>query len=109
MLGEGEPLDVEISLHQDRVFGLPDGVLGDVHVVELLALVKDRRLGRIEILWLARAEYPAAKTHHSPPQIMDRKEQPIPKPRHQRAVFTPHDERCFQEHRFGECPAGTWR
>ena len=72
---------VEVALHQDDRFLFPDGRLRLVQVVELLSLVEDRRLGRVEILGLARHQQPAAESGHPAAQIVDGEEQPRPEPR----------------------------
>ena len=65
---------------------LPDRALGLMQVVELLPLVKDRGLGRVEILGLARAEQAPAEPHHASAQVVNREEQAAAEPGDHRAV-----------------------
>src|SRR5262245_19388455 len=100
MLGarEHKPQDIEVALDQnDRLF-LADRRLGLMQVVQQSTLVKNRRLGRVEILGLALSQKSAAETDHPPPKVVDGKEQPMSKPRNDAAVLPLAEETAFEQH-----------
>ena len=72
--GEHEPQDIEVALDQDDRLLLPDRALRLMQVVELASLVKDRVLGRVEILGLTGAEQPSAESHRASAKIVNREE-----------------------------------
>ena len=72
--------DVGVSLHQEATVLLDDGLLRKVDAVELIALVIDFRLGRIDILRRLgiSLEDTSAEGHDLPRQGMDREDDPSP-------------------------------
>src|SRR5258705_7197533 len=73
-------------------------MLREVQVVEQLALVKDRCVGRVQILGLSRAEDASAERHHPRAQIVNREEQTAAEPRDQRAIIPFNDQARFEQH-----------
>src|SRR5438046_8393249 len=56
-----ESQDIELSLDENGPLRLAHPAFGEMQVVEQLTLVKDRRLGRVQVLRLSLAEDPPAK------------------------------------------------
>src|SRR5260221_6976404 len=83
---------VEIALDEDNLFGFSDGPFRLVEIVEQLALLEDVALGRVEVFRLAGAEETATESGDTAAEIMNRKEQAIPKPGNDAAVVPPHRE-----------------
>src|SRR5262249_55477981 len=93
-----KPQDIEVALHQyDRLF-LADRHLGLVQVEQQSTLVKNRCLGGVEIFGLTLSQKPTAETDHPPSEVVDRKEEPISKPRNDAAVLPLGEETAFEQH-----------
>src|SRR5439155_24729414 len=75
---KGEPQDVELPLDQNRPLRLAHGMLRDVQVVEQFALVEDRRVRRVQILGLSRAEDASAERDDARADIVNREQQATP-------------------------------
>ncbi len=106
--GEHQPQHVEVALDQDDRLLLPDGALGLVQVVELPPLVKDRGLGRVEILGLARAEQPSAESHHPAAQVVNGEEQAAAEPRDHRAVVPLRRQAGLEQHPLLDAELAPW-
>ncbi len=65
--------DIEIALADDGTARLPDRIARLVQPVELLALAKHRRLGRIEVFRFAGAQDARTEADHLTARIADRK------------------------------------
>ena len=96
--GHQQPEHVEVALHQDDRLLLADRPLRLVHVVQLLPLVEDRGLGRIEILGLARAEQPAAESGDPSPKVVNREEEAGAEPWDHGSVVLLHREPRGEQH-----------
>ena len=63
---------VHVAFHHQRAAGLADGAARLVQAVELLALVEQRRLRRVQVFGLAAVQHPAAKADHLALDVADR-------------------------------------
>jgi len=72
--GQREPKDIELPLDENGPLRLAHPVFGEMQVVEQLTLVKDRRLGGVQVFRLSIAKDATAERDDARAQIVDRKE-----------------------------------
>src|SRR6266704_3620223 len=84
--GQREPKDIELPLDENGPLRLAHPVFGEMQVVEQLTLVKDRRLGRVQVLRLSLAEDPPAKGDDAGTQIVNGKQESATESREFRAI-----------------------
>ncbi len=75
----GQRDHVHIALGHQAIAGLADRAAGLEQAVQLMALVEDRGLGRVQVLGLALVQHPAAKADAFALDVADREHDPVAK------------------------------
>src|SRR5215213_8967318 len=96
---EREPDDVEIALDQQHRLFLTNGASCLMEIVELLPLVKNVGLRRVQILRLSGTKEASAESYNSPSKIVYGEEQSPAEARDNSAVLALGRQTCLQQHR----------
>src|SRR5687768_18394743 len=91
-----QPDDIEIALRHDRATTFAYRVSCFVQSVQLLPLSEDRRLGRVQILWLTDIENPRSEPNHLPARIANWKHHAASKTVVTLAFVGNHEDRFHQ-------------
>ena len=76
MLSQGD--DIHIALHHNRMTVFRNRRPSAVQVIKFRSFLEYRGFGGVEVLWLAVAEYPSAKSDNLTPIVMNREDNARP-------------------------------
>ena len=90
--GQHQANGVEIAFHHDRPTGAPHRLLGGVHVVQGLSLLKDHRFRAVQVLRRIVPERTSPEADVSAEFVQNRKHQASPKTRSRLGLTLTHHE-----------------